>query len=187
MIDDYMASLREEMKGAIDSLKRDLNTVRTGRATPALLDGVQVNVTSYGATMPITQLATVTAPDARLLVVTPWDKGTLTDIERAIGSAGLGLNPSSDGQIIRVPIPALTGERRKEMARQVTRMAEDARVRVRGVRREYNELFKGAEKDKELTEDELKRALDLVQKATDQFVADVDQLAAHKEKEITEG
>lgn len=187
MVDEYLASLQDDMKKAIESLKKELNTVRTGRASPALLDGVQVNVSSYGATMPITQLATVTAPDARLLVVTPWDKGTLTDIERAIGSAGLGLNPSSDGQIIRVPIPALTGERRKQMGKQVGQMSEEAKVRVRAVRREYNELFKTAKDDKDITEDELTGALKKVQDATDRYVADIDTLTAAKEKEILEG
>jgi ribosome recycling factor len=186
MVDEYVNAMTEDMKKALESLKQALSTVRTGRASPALLNSVQVNVSSYGATMPITQLATITAPDARLLVVQAWDKSTLSDIEKAIGSAGLGLNPSSDGQVIRVPIPALTGERRKQLTKNVRDFGEDAKIRVRGVRREYNDLFKEAEKDKEISEDDLKRALAKVQTVTDEYVGLVDGMIGAKEKEILE-
>ncbi len=185
-MEEYLDSLKDDMSKSIDAFKRDLATVRTGRATPQLLDGVQVQVASYGATMPLNQLATVTAPDPRLLVVNPWDKTTLGDIERAITASGLGFNPNNDGTIIRVPIPALTGERRKEMVKQVGRLTEDARIRVRRVRREYNDLFKELEKDKEITEDDLRRALDLVQKSTDKHVTKVEDVAANKQKEVME-
>ncbi len=183
---EYLDSLKDDMSTAIDAFVRELGTVRTGRASPQLLDGVQVQVASYGATMPLNQLATVTAPDPRLLVVNPWDKSTLSDIDKAITAAGLGLNPNNDGTIIRVPIPALTGERRKELVKQVGRMTEDARVRVRRVRREYNDLFKELESDKEITEDELRRALELVQKSTDKHVAKVEDIASSKQKEVME-
>lgn len=183
---EYLDSLKGDMEKALESFRKDLNTVRTGRATPALLDSVQVHVASYGVTMPINQLATVTAPDPRLLLVNPWDKGTLSDIDRAISSSGLGLNPNSDGNVIRVPIPALTGERRQDLCKMVKKHAEEARVRLRLVRREYNELFKEMEDEKEITEDELKNALDQVQKRTDEFVAKVDAQAAQKEKEVLE-
>jgi ribosome recycling factor len=185
-MNEYLDSLKDDMVKSVDSFKRDLATVRTGRASPQLLDGVTVQVASYGANMPLNQLATVTAPDPRLLVVNPWDKSTLGDIEKAITAAGLGLNPNNDGTIIRVPIPALTGERRKEMVKQVGRMTEDARIRVRRVRKEYNDLFKELESDKEITEDDLRRALDLVQKSTDKNVVRVEEIAESKQKEVME-
>jgi ribosome recycling factor len=185
-MEEYLDSLKDDMTKCIDAFKRELSTVRTGRASPQLLDGVQVQVASYGATMPLNQLATVTAPDPRLLVVNPWDKSTLADVERAITAADLGLNPNNDGTIIRVPIPALTGERRKEMVKQVGRMTEDARVRVRRVRKEYNDLFKELEEGSEITEDELRRALDLVQKSTNEHVGKVEDVAEAKQKEVME-
>ncbi len=185
-MEEYLESLKDDMQQSVAAFRQELGTVRTGRATPQLIDTVQVQVASYGATMPLNQLATVTAPDPRLLVVNPWDKTTLGDIERAISAAGLGLNPNNDGNVIRVPIPALTGERRLQLVKQVSRLTEDARVRVRRVRREYNELFKELEKDKEITEDELRRALDQVQKSTDKHVAVVEQVASAKEKEVKE-
>jgi ribosome recycling factor len=183
---EYLDSLQDDMSKCIESFKRELATVRTGRASPQLLDGVQVQVASYGASMPLNQLATVTAPDPRLLVVNPWDKTTLMDIEKAITAAGLGLNPNNDGAIIRVPIPALTGERRQDLVKQVGRMTEEARVRVRRVRREYNDLFKELETEKEITEDDLRRALDLVQKSTDTNVTKVEEIADAKQKEVME-
>ena len=185
-MNEYLDSLKDDMAKAVESFQRDLATVRTGRASPQLLDGVTVQVASYGANMPLNQLATVTAPDPRLLVVNPWDKSTLSDIDKAITAAGLGLNPNNDGTIIRVPIPALTGERRKEMVKQVGRMTEDARIRVRRVRKEYNDLFKELEDEKEITEDDLRRALDLVQKSTDKHVVRVEEIAESKQKEVME-
>jgi len=185
-MEEYLESLKEDMQKATETFQRELATVRTGRASPQLLDMVQVQVQSYGATMPINQLATVTAPDPRLLVVNPWDKTTLGDIERAITASALGLNPSSDGTLIRVPIPALTGERRQEMVKQVNRMSEAARVRVRAVRKEYNDLFKDIQDGGEITEDELTRALDLVQKSTDAHVAKIDDIAKAKQREVME-
>ena len=183
---EYLESMNEDMDKCIESFRKELNTVRTGRATPALLDTVTVAVSAYGATMPLNQLATVTAPDPRLLVVNPWDKSTLGDIERAVTAAGLGFNPSNDGTIIRIPIPALTGDRRQEMVKQVRRYTEDGRVRVRRVRREYNDMFREMEKDKEITEDDMRRALTKVQTATDSYIKTVEDIAAAKEKEVME-
>ena len=185
-MDEYLEALEDDMKGAIDALVRELAKVRTGRATPKLLEGVQVLVQSYGTSMPINQLATIQAPDARLLVVQPWDKSTIGDIEKAIMSAGLGLNPSNDGQLVRVPVPALTQDRRQELVKLVRKAGEDAKIRVRHVRREYNDIFKNAEKDGEIGEDESRRLVARVQETTDGYVATVDDLMAKKEEEVLE-
>ncbi len=185
-MDEYLEAAEEEMAAALEQLARELATIRTGRATPKLLDGVVVEVASYGATMPINQLATVQAADARLLVVTPWDKTTMGDVERAIIAAGLGLNPSNDGSVIRVPVPPLTADRRKDLVKQCRKMAEDAKIRVRAIRREYNETFKTAEKDGDVSEDELHKLLQKVQDLTDKHVAQVDVAVDAKEKEVLE-
>ena len=187
MINEYLESMNDDMKSAVAALEKELTTVRTGRASPQLLENVQVDVATYGAVMPLNQLASVAAPDARLLVVTPWDKSTLADIEKAIGSSGLGLNPSSDGQIVRVPIPALTGERRQELTKVVRRHGEDGKVRIRNARREYNEVFKGMESDKDISKDELERLLKQVQSSTDEHVAIVDSVVSAKETELLDG
>lgn len=186
MVDEYIQAMDDDFKKVIAGYEKDLTSVRTGRATPQLLDAVHVHVAAYGSSMPINQLASISAPDARLLVVNPWDKSTIPDIEKGIMGAGLGLNPSNDGQIVRVPIPALTGERRQELVKAVKKMAEEARVRARGVRREYNDIFRDLEKDKEITEDELNRALKKVQDATDGCIARIDEIANGKEKEVLE-
>ncbi|MED5370898.1 MAG: ribosome recycling factor [Myxococcota bacterium] len=185
-MNEYLSEMKDDMNGAIEALKKSLTTVRTGRATPALLDGVSVMVAAYGASMPIKQLATVNAPDARMLVVTPWDKSTISDIERAIASAGLGLNPANDGQVVRVPVPALTGDRRNELVRRTRGLGEDHKIRIRTVRKDYNDIFKNAEADKEISEDDLNRYLKQVQSATDDAVAKIDALVAAKEAEIQE-
>lgn len=186
MTAEYMAEMVNDMKSTQDALKNQLATVRTGRASPQLLDSLRVNVASYGAEMPLKQLATIAAPDARLLVVTPWDKSTITDIEKAISFAALGLNPSNDGQLIRVPIPPLTGDRRQELVRMVRKFGEEFKVRARGVRKDYREIFSGMESDKDITEDELKKVLDEVQIATDNAVKTIDATIKAKEQEILE-
>lgn len=185
-MDEYLDAMRDDMAKALQALEKNLGTVRTGRATPKLLDGVVVQVASYGASMPINQLATVQAPDPRLLVITPWDKTTINDIQKGIVSAGLGLNPSTDGQVIRVPVPALTAERRNELVKQVKGYGEDAKVSIRHVRREYNDVFKTAEDDGEISEDQMHRYLGKVQEATDAHVKKVDALVADKETEVQE-
>lgn len=185
-MEEYLEAMQEDMDKAVEALGQSLGTVRTGRATPRLVDGVTVHVASYGATMPLNQLATVQAPDARLLVVTPWDKTTLNDVERAIVGAGLGLNPNNDGNVIRIPVPPLTAERRQELVRQCRKFAEDAKVRIRHVRREYNEMFKSGEKDGDISEDDLRRLLGNVQESTDAMVKKVDETVAAKEAEVLE-
>lgn len=185
-MEEFLEAAEGDMAAALEHLANALGKVRTGRATPRMLEGVQVEVQAYGARMPITQLATIQAPDARLLVVTPWDKSTIKDIERGIVEAGLGLNPSNDGQLIRVPVPPLTAERRRDLIKTTKTLGEECKVRVRAVRREYNETFKAAEKDGDVSEDELRRLIDKVQALTDRFVAQVDQDMASKETEINE-
>ena len=185
-MDEYLEAMSSDMDGAIEGLKKELGKVRTGRATPKLVDGVMVNVQSYGTTMPINQLATIQAPDPRLLTISPWDKTTIADIERAILAAGLGLNPSNDGQIIRLPVPALTQDRRKELVKLAKKAGEDAKVRLRHIRREYNDIFKNGEKEGEISEDDCRRLIEKVQTVTDKYVAMVDQLVAKKEEEVLE-
>lgn len=176
------ADLERRMKGAIESLKGDLGGLRTGRANVALLDPVTVEV--YGAMMPLNQVATVSAPDPRMLSVQVWDKSNLGPVEKAIRSAGLGLNPISDGQNIRLPIPDLTEERRKELAKLAGQYAEKARVAIRNVRRDGMDALKKDEDKKEIGEDERKRLETEVQKLTDDMIAEVETAAAGKEKEI---
>jgi len=176
------SDIERRMQGAVDSLKSDLGGLRTGRANVALLDPVQVEV--YGSMMPINQVATVSAPEPRMLSVQVWDKSNMTPVEKGIAKAGLGLNPMIDGQTIRLPIPDLTEERRKELAKLAGQYAEKARIAIRNVRRDGMEALKEDEKKKEISEDEHKRLSDEVQKLTDDYVKQADEAAAHKEKEI---
>lgn len=185
-MDEYLEAMEADMGAAIEGLKKELAKVRTGRATPKLVDGVVVTVQSYGTTMPLNQLATINAPDPRLLVISPWDKGTIGDIERAVLAAGLGLNPSNDGQIVRVPVPALTQDRRKELVKVAKKVGEDTKVRLRQVRREYNDMFKAGEKDGEISEDDCRRLLEKVQEQTDAYVKAVDEQVEKKEAEVLE-
>ncbi len=185
-MDEYLESMNDDMKGALESLARELTKIRTGRATPKLLEGVQVLVQSYGTSMPINQLATIQAADARLLTVHPWDKTTIPDIERAIVAAGLGLNPANDGQLVRVPVPPLTQDRREELVKLVRKAGENTKIRIRSVRREYNEIFRTAEKDGDVSEDESRRLQGQVQEVTDRFVTEVDATVTSKEAEVLE-
>ena len=186
MIDEYLTQMTEDFGKAVGALEKDLLSVRTGRASPQLIENVTVQVASYGTTMPLNQLASISAPDARLLVINPWDKGTIKDIEKGILASGLGLTPSSDGQIVRLPIPPLTGDRRKELVRLVGKMTEDARVRARNVRREYLDIFKELESEKEISEDELRRLNDVVPTETDATIQTMAAVAGAKEKEVLE-
>ncbi len=176
------ADLQRRMQGAVDALKHDLGGLRTGRASTALLDPVQVQV--YGANMPINQVATVSVPEPRLISVQVWDRSNVGPVEKAIRSAGLGLNPVTDGQMIRLPIPDLTEERRKELAKLVGQYAEKARIAVRNVRRDGMEQLKQDENKKQISEDERKRLETEVQKLTDETIKDVDSASDAKEKEI---
>ena len=179
-----VADAKTHMQKAVEAAKREFASVRTGRASPALLERVTVDY--YGTPTPITQVASVTVPEPRLLVVQPWDKSLVREIERAIQKSELGLVPSSDGVLIRLPIPSLTGERRKELVKLAHKQAEEARVAVRNVRRDHKDRLERLEKKGELSEDEVHRAVDELQKLTDRTVGEIDALLAAKEKEITE-
>lgn len=184
MIADVKAKASSGMKKALEAFKRDLSKVRTGRASLAVLDDIRVDY--YGTPTPLNQVGTLAVPEPRLITIQPWEKNLIGEIEKAILKADLGLNPSSDGQLVRLVFPPLTEERRKEMVKQVKRMGEDAKVAVRTVRREANDTLKKLEKDKEITEDELKRGEKDVQDVTDDYVARVDQVIAEKEKDLME-
>jgi len=166
----------------LDSLKSDLNGLRTGRANTALLDPVMVEV--YGSIMPLSQVATVSAPEPRMISVQVWDKANVLAVEKGISRSNLGLNPMIDGQTLRLPLPDLTEERRRELAKLAGKYAEGAKIAIRNVRRDANELLKEDEKKKEISEDERKRLEEEVQKLTDKFVAEVDSVSVAKEKEI---
>ncbi|MGY6635978.1 MAG: ribosome recycling factor [Erythrobacter sp.] len=176
------ADIERRMKGAVESLKSDLQGLRTGRANTTLLDPVVVEV--YGAMMPLNQVATVSAPEPRMLSVQVWDKSNLIAVEKGIAHANLGLNPIIDGQTLRLPIPDLTQERRKELAKLAGQYAEKAKIAIRNVRRDGMEALKTDEKKKDISEDDRKRGEDEVQKLTDKFVAEADEAAAKKEQEI---
>ncbi len=176
------SDLQRRMHGAVEALKHDLGGLRTGRASTALLDPIQVEV--YGTNMPLNQVATVSVPEARLLSVQVWDRSNVGPVEKAIRSSGLGLNPINDGQVIRLPIPELTEERRKELAKLVGQYAEKARIAVRNVRRDGMEHLKQDEKKHQISEDERKRLETEVQKLTDETIKEIDEAAEAKEKEI---
>ncbi len=180
--DKLITDLRRRMDGAIDALKKELGGLRTGRASPSLLESVSVN--AYGANMPLNQLSTVSAPEPRLLVVQVWDRSMAKAVDAAIREAGLGLNPQSEGQVIRVPIPPLSEERRKELTKIAHKYAEQARVSVRNVRRDGLEALKKREKDREITQDQHRKLDKDVQTLTDDTIKKVDETLAHKEKEI---
>ncbi len=181
---EILADAKRRMDGALKSLDSEFATVRTGRASTHLLD--RVSVEAYGAQMPLNQVATISAPEARLLTVQPFDKTLTKTIEKAIQEAQLGLTPSNDGQMIRLPVPELTEERRKEMVRLVHKMAEEARVAVRNVRRDALQEVRRREKDGELSRDEAARGQDEVQKLTDREIKSIDEAMARKEAEVLE-
>jgi len=184
MLKDVERSAQEKMQLSIEVLKKELGTIRTGRATPALLDGV--NVEYYGAPTPVTQVASVSIPESRSIVIQPWDPTIMGEIEKAILRANLGLTPTNDGKVIRISIPALTEERRKDLVKVARKYAEEGRVSLRNVRRDVNEQVKKLEKDGKISEDDLHRAQERVQKLTDDFTAQVNQAIEKKEKEIME-
>lgn len=182
MIDDIMKDVESRMKKSIASLQKDFTAIRTGRATPAMFDGLRVDV--YGTEMPINQVATISIPEPRLVVIQPWDRNNLSSVEKAILKSDLSLNPANDGNVIRIQIPELTEERRKEYAKQAKQKAEECRVAIRNVRRDGNDMVKSLEKDKDISEDESKSAQDDIQKITDKYIDEVGSLTENKEKEI---
>lgn len=177
-------NFEEKMKKSIGVLKEELQSIRAGRANPALLD--RITVEYYGTPTPLKQMAGVSAPEPRLLVIQPYDANSISDIERAIIQSDLGINPSNDGKIIRLAIPMLTEERRKELQKIVKKTGEEIKVAIRNERREANDKLKKMNKNNELTEDDLKRAEDEVQKMTDKYIKQVDELISRKEEEILE-
>ena len=181
---DIKKSIEEKIAKTEQFLKEELNTVRAGRANPALLDKVMVEY--YGTPTPLKSLANVTTPDPRTLMISPFDAKSIGDIEKAINVANIGINPTNDGKCVRLVIPPVTEERRKELTKTVKKMGEDAKVAVRNIRRDANDELKKQEKGGELTEDDLKKSLDDVQKATDKAIKDIDTICAEKEKEIME-
>jgi ribosome recycling factor len=184
MIDDTLQDAEHRMKSAIAALDRELDTVRTGRARPALVESLKVDY--YGTPTPLNQMATINAPEPRLITIQPWDKTQLGGIEKAIQKSDLGLNPTNDGNIIRLIVPQLTEERRKELVKVVHKKVEDARVAVRNVRRDSLEQLRKLQHDKEVSDDDERRAQDRLQKLTDRYIAEIDRHGQTKEEELLE-
>ncbi len=184
MIDEITADAKERMKKSVESLKGDLVKIRTGRAHPSLLEHIQVPY--YGSPTPLKQVANIAVEDARTLTVTPWEKDLINTIEKAILEANLGLNPNTAGTVMRIPLPPLTEERRREMTKLVRQEGERAKVAIRNIRRDANGDFKDLVKEKEISEDDERRAQDIIQKLTDEYIALVDNVVGEKEKELME-
>lgn len=182
MTDGVIKDLKGRIDRTLEDLKKELAKVRTGRASTALLDGIRVNY--YGTPTPLNGVATLSVPEPRLIIVKPFDKGQLKEVEKAIREANIGITPNNDGEVIRLPIPALTEERRKDLAKQVKSKGEDHKVAIRNIRRDANEALKGLLKDKKITEDDEKRATASVQKETDAGVKKVEEIVSAKEKEV---
>ena len=184
MIDDIRSDAAERMEKSLEALQGNFNKIRTGRAHPSILDSIQVDY--YGSNTPLSQMANITVEDARTLAVTPWEKGIVPDIEKAIMKSDLGLNPATAGTVIRIPMPPLTEETRRGYTKQAKAEAENARVSIRNARREAISMLKELEKEKEISEDDERRAQDVIQKLTDEYVAKVDVALAAKEKDLLE-
>ncbi len=183
-VNDLLAELNKRMTATIEAFKSESARIRTGRASTALVSNIKVDY--YGTATPLNQLATLGVPEPQLIVIQPYDGGALRDIEKAIQSAELGLNPANDGKVIRVPVPPLTEDRRKEMVKMVKKMGEDHKIALRNIRRDINDGLKSEEKEKMITEDDVRKGQSEVQKVTDRFVSQIDQLLSAKEKEILE-
>jgi ribosome recycling factor len=181
---DVVAELKGRIDKTLEDLRKELSKVRTGRASTSILDGVRVDY--YGTPTPLSGVASINAPEPRLITIKPWEKGVLKEIEKALREANLGINPMNDGEMIRLPFPPLTEERRKDIAKQVKTKGEDHKVAIRNVRRDANEALKVQLKDKKMTEDDHKRVSERVQKETDAGITQVDQIIAKKEKEVME-
>lgn len=181
---NVLDTMEEKMGKSLEAYRRDLSKIRTGRASLALLDGIKVD--SYGSMMPLNQVAALTIPESRMIVIQPWDPQTLAPIEKAILKSNLGLTPANDGKIIRISIPQLTEERRKELVKQVKKISEEFRVAIRGCRREAIDTLKKQKKKKEISEDDLFKFQDDAQKKTDEYIKKIDTILAEKEKEVME-
>lgn len=181
---EILDELREKMENTLDALDREFKKIRTGRASTALLDGIKVDC--YETQMPLDQVASLSVPESRLITIKPWDQSIMGEIEKALLKSELGLTPNNDGKIIRIPIPPLTEERRKELAKLAKKMAEESKISARNHRREANDLFKELKNEKEISEDDMYKNQDEVQKVTDDFIKKIDEITAEKEKEIME-
>lgn len=184
MIEDTLQETKERMGKTIGVLENELKRVRTGRASLSLLDGIRVDY--YGTQTPLNQMASLSVPESRLIVIQPWDVSAIKEIEKAILKSDLGLTPSSDGKLIRISIPPLTEERRKELVKVVSKMCEEHKIATRNIRRDANELLKGFKKDGDIAEDDAFKAQDQVQKITDDYISQIDEIYKNKEKEILE-
>lgn len=184
MLESTYQESRERMQKSIESLKHDLKRVRTGRASLSLLDGIKADY--YGTPTPLAQMASLQVPESRMIVIQPWDVSAIKEIEKAIQKSDLGLTPSNDGKMIRITIPPLTEQRRKELVKIVNKTCEDFKVAIRNIRRDANELIKGFKKDGEISEDDAFKAQDQIQKITDEYIRKVDEIYKEKEKEILE-
>lgn len=184
MLDSTYSETRERMGKSIDALENELKRVRTGRASLNILDGIRVDY--YGTPTPLNQMASLSVPESRLIVIQPWDATVIKDIEKALLASDLGLTPSSDGKLIRLAIPPLTEERRKELVKVISKMCEDYKVAIRNIRRDSNEFLKMAKKEGDISEDDLYKGQDKVQEITDEFVKRIDEIFKEKEKEILE-
>jgi len=184
MIDDVLSEANAKMGKSIEALRRELGTIRTGRASPALVDHIKVDY--YGTPMSLKEMATISAPEARLLLIQPWDRKALSSIEKAILKSDLGLNPTNDGNVIRIKIPQLSEERRRELVKAVHKRAEEGRVALRNIRRNALEQLRELERNKEISEDERNRAQERLQQLTDSFIAEVDKRGEDKEAELLE-
>ena len=184
MSDDIFGETERRMQKAVEALRHDLGAVRTGRASAALVERIQIDY--YGAPTPINQVATISVPDARMLMIQPWDRKLLTDIEKAIQRSDLGINPNNDGQVIRLSIPPLNEERRREMVKTVHKKLDEHKVAIRNIRRDCQDKLRDREKKKEISEDELKRSSERLQKLTDRFIDEMDKVGKTKELEILE-
>ena len=184
MIDLILEESEDRMKKSLGAFRRELSTIRTGKATTTLLDGIKVD--AYGQSMPLNQVASISVPEPRLILVQPWDQTIVSDVEKAIQKSNIGLMPNTDKNVIRLPVPPLTEERRVDLVKLVKKHAEESRVSVRNIRRDSNEHLKKAQKDGEISEDDSHKAVDKVQKLTDKYIEEIDKVLAEKEKEIME-
>ncbi len=182
MVEDVLNIAKEKMEKILNNFKEELKSVRTGKASVHMLDGITVNY--YGTQTPINQVATISTPDPTLIVIQPWDISVIPEIEKAILASDIGITPSNDGKIIRLPVPPLTEERRKQLVKNVHQMAEEKKISIRHVRHEARDKIQKMKKDKEISEDDEKRGLDKVQKLTDEYVKKIDELSKEKEKEL---
>lgn len=184
MLDEVYEDMKDRMEKSLEALKREFTKVRTGRASASLLDNIRVDY--YGTPTPLNQMASLSTPEARLILIQPWDTSVMEDIEKAILKSELGLNPMNDGKVLRIAIPALTEERRKELVKVIGKMGEDSRVAVRNIRRDANDMIKDLKKEKEISEDDAFKAQDEVQNVTQDYINKVDEILEGKEKEIME-